>query len=302
MIDYTALRTLAMVIQTGSFEKAAAALHVTPSAISQRIKLLEERLGTVLIIRGSPCTATEKGDWLCRHMEQVGIMEQHLLAQLPGLADDSTPAQKITLHIAINADSLETWSLKALSNFAQHSGYLFNIIIDDQNHTAEWLQRGHVLAAVTSHAKPIQGCQVFALGSLQYCATASPDFYQRYFQAGVNAATLLQAPCLTFNQKDQLQHQWIQHMTGQQLAVPTHWLPSTQGFVEAALHGLGWGMNPIQLIEQQLQTGQLVEILPNTRLNTPLYWQINRLASQKLAGLTQHILTVAKQVLLPPTA
>jgi hypothetical protein len=69
MLDYSALRAVAAVVQTGGFEKGARVLNVTPSAISQRVKQLEERLGTVLIERGSPCVATEQGEWLCRHME-----------------------------------------------------------------------------------------------------------------------------------------------------------------------------------------------------------------------------------------
>ncbi|SPZ33728.1 chromosome replication initiation inhibitor protein [Agrobacterium tumefaciens] len=61
MLDYPAMRAVALVAQTGSFEKAAQVLCVTPSAVSQRIKQLEERLGVVLIVRGNPCVATEKG-------------------------------------------------------------------------------------------------------------------------------------------------------------------------------------------------------------------------------------------------
>ena len=52
-LDYNHLAALAAVIRTGSFDKAATALGVTPSAVSQRIKLLEERTGTVLVVRAA---------------------------------------------------------------------------------------------------------------------------------------------------------------------------------------------------------------------------------------------------------
>ena len=55
MLDYPSLAAVAAVVREGSFERAARALNVTPSAISQRVKQLEERLGSVLIIRGQPC-------------------------------------------------------------------------------------------------------------------------------------------------------------------------------------------------------------------------------------------------------
>ena len=55
MLDYAALAALAAVIREGSFERAASALHVTPSAVSQRIRSLEERVGCALVVREQPC-------------------------------------------------------------------------------------------------------------------------------------------------------------------------------------------------------------------------------------------------------
>ena len=101
MIDYPAARAVARVVETGSFEAAARALGITPSAVSQRVKQLEERLGAVLIERGTPCRATEKGAWLCRHMEHVGMLEQALMQHLPALADPG--AERVTLNVAANA-------------------------------------------------------------------------------------------------------------------------------------------------------------------------------------------------------
>ena len=297
MLDYSALRAVSMVVQTGSFEKAAGILNVTPSAVSQRVKQLEERLGVVLIARGNPCTATEKGEWLCRHMENVGMLEGELLEHLPGLVDPTEPEQRTTLHIAANADSLATWFVAALSNFAKRSSYLLNIAVDDQDHTAEWLRRGRVVAAVTSLERPIQGCRRISLGALRYHATASPEFITRHFARGVTPETVLKAPALTFNQKDRLQSRWVRQTLGDDLACATHWLPSTQSFVEASLSGMGWGMNPIQLVREHLKAGRLVELVPNTPLDIPIYWQINRLAADRLVALTREVTAVANRLL-----
>ena len=299
MIDYSALKAVAMVVQTGSFEKAARALNVTPSAVSQRVKHLEERLGAVLIARGSPCTATQKGDWLCRHVEQVGMLERELLAELPGLSSREHAAQRVTLHIATNADSLGTWFLNAISQFSTTSDYLLNIAVDDQDHTAEWLRRGRVVAAVTSLSKPVQGCRLTPLGILQYRATASPDFMARHFPNGITRDVIAKAPALTFNQKDRLQDQWVRTVLGTDIACPTHWLPSTQAFVDASLSGMGWGMNPIQLVGQYLRSGQLIELIPDTPLDIPLFWQVNRLAADRLADLTKIVLATAQLKLKP---
>lgn len=295
MIDYPAARAVAVVVQTGSFEAAAKVLNVTPSAVSQRVKQLEERLGVVLIERGVPCTASEKGEWLCCHMEHVGMLEMELIEQLPGLP--MAPVQRATLSIATNADSLGTWFLKAVSKFTRNADYLLNIATDDEDYTAEWLQRGRVLAAVTSHKKPVRGCHVTPLGALRYHATASPAFVERHFSKGVSLETIAQAPALTFNQKDRLQHEWIRRTFRRSITYPTHWLPSTQSFVDASLLGMGWGLNPAQLVKQHLTAGRLVELVPGAVFDIPLFWQVSRFAADRLSGLTQSIVTTAKREL-----
>lgn len=298
MIDYPSMRAVALVAQTGSFEKAAAALFVTPSAVSQRVKQLEERLGVVLIVRGTPCTATEKGEWLCRHMEQVGMLETELFRQLPTLAEEGATHTRVTLNVATNADSLGTWFLDAVSAFSRTSDFLVNIAVDDQDHTVEWLQRGKVLGAVTAHAKPVQGCRVTPLGILRFHATASPDFMRRFFPDGVTATSLAAAPGITFNQKDRLQNRWIKSALGRDMSYPTHWLPSTDGFVKASLSGMGWGMNPSLLVKDHLEAGRLLELIPGIPLDIPLYWQVNRMAADRLSGLTASVVSAARAALL----
>ncbi|MCC5986365.1 MAG: LysR family transcriptional regulator ArgP [Pararhodobacter sp.] len=296
MIDYAAARAVAMVVQTGSFEAAARALSVTPSAISQRVRNLEERLGAVLVLRGTPCTATEQGARLCRHMEHVGMLEKDLLEHLPGFGEPK--ATPVTLSIATNADSLGTWFLPAVASFARGPDYLLNISVDDEDHTADWLRRGQVIAAVTAHGKPVQGCVVKPLGALRYVATASPDYLRRHFPDGVTPEAVAIAPALTFNQKDRLQQDWVCQAFGQPIAFPTHWLPATQAFVDASLEGLGWALNPVQLVRDHLSSGRLVELVPNAPLDRALFWQVNRLAANRLTPLTTAIVQTARRALL----
>jgi LysR family transcriptional regulator (chromosome initiation inhibitor) len=297
MLDYPAARAVAMVVQTGSFDGAARALNVTPSAISQRVKALEERLGTVLIERGTPCVATDPGALLCRHMEHVGLLEKSLAAQLPGMVDPAAPTQRVTLNVATNADSLGTWFIAAAAAFGRETGDLLNVAIDDEEHTADWLRRGRVLAAVTALAKPVTGCKVHALGSLAYAATASPEYMARHFPGGVTAVALTDAPGLVFDQKDRLQHLWIRQTFGREVAYPSHGLPSTQSFVDASLAGLGWGLNPLQLVRDHLDAGRLVELVPGAMLERPLFWQVNRLASGQLSALTKYIVAASSRSL-----
>lgn len=295
-LDYPQLAALAAVVREGGFERAAAALHVTPSAISQRIRLLEERMGGVLVVRGQPCQPTEAGRRLVQHAERVALLEQELRSTLPTRdAADAAPATA-TLRVAVNADSLATWFVPALAAFAAASpGVQLDVQVDDQDHTAQLLRRGEVLAAVSASSEPVQGCGSLPLGRLRYVATASPEFMRRHFAGGVDAATLARAPCLVFNRKDQLQARWLARVTRRALQPPQHLLPSSHAFVDACLAGLGWGMNPLPLVRALLAEGRLVELLPGRVVDVPLHWQASRLSLPALERLTRAVREAARQ-------
>lgn len=290
MLDPAQLAALASVHRRGSFDLAAGDLHVTPSAISQRIKALEEATGTLLIRRGQPCSATETGLRLIRHHDEVALLERTLAGDLPGLAPG--PA---TLRIAVNADSLATWVIPAL---AATSGFLFDLVIDDQDVSQDWLRRGDVVAAITAHPGPLQGCDTIPLGALRYRATASPAYAARWFPQGVTATALSSAPALTFSDKDRLQLRWAAARGLDRPALPTHRMASSQAFVDACRLGLAWGMNPEPLVATDLGSGALVELVPDTPLDVALHWQFTRLAAPALQPLTEAIRKAAAVLLV----
>ena len=295
MLDPAQLAALAAVHRRGSFDLAAAELHVTPSAISQRLKALEERIGTLLIRRGTPCSATETGLRLIRHHDEVVLLEQALATELPGISPGP-----VTLRIAVNADSLATWIIPALASCPD---FLFDIVIDDQEVSQDWLRRGEVSAAVTAHPGPLQGCDTLPLGRLRYRATASSAYLARWMPDGPTPAALSRAPALTFSDKDRLQHIWVDRLTGGQASragFPGHRLASSQGFVDACLAGLGWGLNPEPLVAAHLAAGRLIDLAPDQPLDTALHWQFARLTAPAIAPLTRAIQTAARAALLQP--
>jgi len=296
MLDYAALHALAAVVREGSFERAARALHVTPSAVSQRVRLLEERVGCALVVRGQPCVPTDTGRRMCQHMDRVRLLEQDLNDALPALATEG--AARVNLPVAVNADSLATWFAPALAAFASQAPVLVSVSVDDQDHTAEWLRTGAVLAAVTGTARPASGCNSQLLGAMRYVAAASPAFVARYFAGGVGAGSLGQAPSLVFNTKDELQARWVRRLCHRHVELPRHSLPSSQAFVTAALAGMGWGLHPGALIAPNLADGSLVELVPDSPLDVPLHWQTARAASGLLDGLTRQVAAAARSALL----
>ena len=296
MLDYSALAALAAVVRQGSFERAARELHVTPSAVSQRIRLLEERVGCALVVREQPCRATETGRRLCQHVDRVRLLEHELQGTLPALAPQGVA--RVALPVAVNADSLATWFAPAVTRFAAEAPVLMEVAVDDEDHTAEWLRSGAVLAAVTATARPAAGCNSRPLGAMRYVAAASPAFVARHFAGGVGAGSLARAPSLVFNPKDELQARWVRRLCHREVDLPRHTLPSPHAFVTAALSGMGWGMHPKALIAPQLQDGSLVELVSQATLDVPLHWQEARAASALLDGLSAQVAAAAGAALV----
>lgn len=277
MLDYALLDALAAVVRHGSFERAAAELNVTPSAVSQRVKLLEERVGSVLVKRGQPCVATPSGALLCRHTERVRLLEAELAGGMPSMGALSEAAWP-TLRVAVNDDSVGTWFVDAVADFCVERQTLLDLVIDDQDHTAQRIRDGSVQAAVTTQAEPVQGCRATRLGRMRYLAVCTPAFFERYFTRGVTRESLGVAPCVVFNRKDALQTRFMRRVTRAELEPPRHWVPHVGGFLRACIMGLGWGMCPTQMIAGPLASGELVELIPGRHLDVELYWQSWRLS------------------------
>lgn len=299
MLDYAGLEALAAVVREGSFERAARKLHITPSAVSQRIKLLEERVGQVLVLRGQPCTGTEAGRRLCLHVEQVALLENELRRTNPALVTEGQ-VMPPTLKLAVNADSLSSWFMEAMASFTRAGNELLDISIDDQDHTAKRIKEGAVMAAVTATSTPITGCNTWPLGSMRYVAAASPEFMEQHFAQGVNPATIARAPMLSYGREDAMQDKWL-HAQGlaSRQGPPKHWLPSAYAFVRACEAGVGWAMQPTILIQRSLDAGTLVEVLPDTAVDVPLYWAHARNAQAGLQRLTHCVITAAAGWLEP---
>lgn len=298
-IDNAQLAAFAAVLHEGSFEAAARALHLTPSAISQRIKQLEERLGQVLLQRTTPCLATAAGKTLARYTEQLALLEAEMLGefQLEFGAARTPAGLAVRMPVAVNADSLDGWFLGVFDDLSLRDEISFDIRVEDQDHSATMLREGSVMAAVSASAAAVQGCLVEPLGIMRYRAVASPAYVARHFPDGVDAAAFTRAPVLTFNRKDALQQRFIALFAAQARPTQTHFVPSTHGFVDVAKRGLGWGMMPEHFVNDALAAGELAEIAPGHTLDLPLYWHRWRLKSPALDALSAAVRRAAANAL-----
>ncbi|GAA3965488.1 LysR family transcriptional regulator ArgP [Allohahella marinimesophila] len=301
MIDYRLLQALSAVLEEGGFERAAHHLFLTQSAVSQRIKQLEAQLGQPVLVRSTPPRATSVGQRLYNHMQQVQQLEAEL--GLSGAPDN------MTIRMTVNADSLATW-LPAALVLPEHDTLRFNISVDDQAVGLRQMKQGEVMACLCASAERLNGGSVVPLGKMRYRALASPEFILRHrlhLQDGEVAAEngspvhrerLAQAPCLVFNRDDPLQHWFLAEVANTEPR-RIHLCPSSEGFVQSALAGLGYGLMPELQIYQHLSTGRLRDIVPGYVLDTPLYWHHWQTESQVMVALRQSIVSEAARHLYP---
>ncbi|MFD2237412.1 LysR family transcriptional regulator ArgP [Aureimonas populi] len=293
MMDYGQMEAVSAVLRSGTFEKAARALHITPSAVSQRVKALEDQLGISLIVREKPCQATEAGAMVAMHFERVSLLQRSLESQL---SIENSLVKKSYIRIAVNADSVETWFLEALS---PDWSWLYDLVIDDQHHSAEWLRKGLVTAAVTADDNPVTGCDSRPLGALRYIAVCSPEFRDRWMPDGLTPEAISKAPALVYGNKDSLHSNWLSASLQYEIGYPFHQLPSTTAITNGVLRSLGWALVPEILAEPHVKRGELVRLAPDYRLDVPLFWQWSRAVKPALVRLNSAVIKTASQHLQP---
>jgi LysR family transcriptional regulator (chromosome initiation inhibitor) len=288
------VRTLLAVVDEGTFDAAALALHVTPSAVSQRVKALEQGVGRVLLLRTKPVRLTESGEVVVRFARQLARLELDARAEL-GMTDTGEPA---TLPIAVNADSLATWFLPALGRVPAALRACFELHREDQDHTTTLLREGVVMAAVTSSPDPVQGCSVTALGRMRYLPVASPAFVARWLDGDPFRKRAGAVPVVLFDRHDDLQDGFARRLTRGRDAGPLrHYVPSSEGFADAVTAGMGWGMLPTAQAGPRLRAGELVLLDDRRVSDVPLYWQQWKLDSPALAATAEAVAAEAAEAL-----
>ena len=282
-MDGQQLAALAAVVEHGSFDAAAARLHVTPSAISQRIKALEQRVGQVVVVREKPCVATAAGVPLLRLAAQTALLEAEALAEMGG--DGASPR----IALAVNADSMATWFNGV---FDALDGVLFDIRIEDQDHSARLLREGVVMGAVTTERTPVSGCRVRPLGVMRYVPVASPSYVERHLPDGFTAHAVATAPSLAWNRDDALQDMLVRRVFRRDIARPQHFVPTAEGFGSAVRAGHGWGMFPETLAASAVEDGSFVRVA-DAHLDVPLFWQCWKLDSPLVELVTETVQSAA---------
>ncbi len=297
--DPDALECLAAIVEEGGFERAAQRLSITQSAVSQRLRSLEAQVGTVLIVRSRPLKATAAGQLLLKHTRQLRLLradlERDMRELAPAAPGGSREEERVS--IAINADSVATWALGALTPLAQQ-GLAMEIITDDQDFTHGWLRDGQVLGCVTTLKQALRGCKVLPLGAMRYVAVAQPDYAQKHCPKGLTAHNFRDIPFVAFNRKDDMQGEFISKAFGlKRVLLHQLFVPSSEGQVRAVLAGWGVSVVPELLARGLIAQGSLINVAPAHGLPIQLYWHCWNPESEVLDALTRALTEAAAQAL-----
>lgn len=294
MLDYKLIEALAMVIQEGGFERAARSLYLTQSAVSQRIRQLEERTGQVLLTRSSPPRPSAAGLQLIKHYHQVSLLEKNLSRELTEGIDDGPTV----LNIGVNADSLSLWFIKLVGPLLCNGDLLLDLRVDDQEQTHNFLRDGDVIGCISTEEKAMQGCRVEILGQMAYRMLGTPEFARQWFADGFTLAACRTAPAVVFNRKDNLHNRFFRQVFGRLPdKLPAHYVPSPEPFLEMIASGYSYGMVPDLQGESLLRGGDLVELVLDRPIFVDLYWHCWNLDSRHLTLLTETLVEGAEKQL-----
>lgn len=294
-LDLRKGEALLAVIESGSFEAAASRLRLTPSAVSQRIRALEDELGAPLLVRSRPCRPTRAGRRIALYLQRSRLLEQEWRAEMEEAGEGW-----LTVPIAVNNDSLATWLFPALTPCLQQERILLDMVLDDQSMTHTLMESGAAVAAISSQTQVIRGCVAEPLGRMRYRLCAAPEFAARHFPAGVTRERAREAPLIVFNHKDRLQWDLLGALLGlHDEAFPCHFVPASDPFLRVIVQGLGYGVLPEIQIGGLLASGALVELLPAHPVDVPLYWHRWRVQSPRVEALSLAVRNAAARVLLP---
>ena len=292
-LDYRALAVLDAVASHGSFDKAALALGITQSAVSQRIKALEDASGRLLIIRGQPAVPTGLGQRLIVHHRNVKLMEASLDIDL----GNSVSMPEIA--IAIDADSLATWFPDTLYALLAPPRCQLDVRLADSDSALQMVRDGSVFGCVAAESgtalDAAAATSITPLGMLRYVCVATPVFAGHWFGDGFSAEAVQLAPAVVG------QHGLLARFLAEQLSMrepfPHHTLPVETARRGCVLDGLAYGLMPQRLAAPALATERLVDLLPGSTLDVPLSWHAWTLDTPFTKLLSEQIVKSARDYL-----
>ena len=282
--DYYQLQALNAVSKEGSFQRAADKLFMTQSAISQRIKALENIAGEPLLIRSTPPQLTRAG------MNFISVFTQidALMKSLKVMA----PTERVRIPVAFNIESFHMWFSQCLVEFTKNTKVLFDLSLEDQEHTLNLLRETKVLACVSSEKAPAQGCRSDRIQDLVYVCVATKEFIKEYDLIIDKRSKILAAPTVVYGQHDRIHEKFLSELIGTKKTPPyiAHTIPSISGILDQVEHSTAYAVLPEKMVLEKLQSTKIIDLFPRSRLKVPMFWHSVQTEIPILKELTEVVL------------
>ena len=294
-LDYRSLAVLDAVATSGSFDKAALLLGMTQSAVSQRIKALEDAAGRLLVVRGTPSVPTGLGQRLVVHYRHVQLMEAALDIDL------GREIRLPQLALAADADSLATWFGPALPALLAPPRCQLDVQLADSAHALQLVREGAVFGCVAggedgNEAAP--GTTASALGLMRYVCVATPGFAGHWFGDGFSLEAVALAPAVVSERK--LLARYLAQQWGVDTAFPHHTLPVSPALDGCITGGVAYGLMPALQAGPLLAAGSLVDLTAGRAYELPLSWHAWNIDTPFTRTLSEHIVASARRTLPQP--
>lgn len=291
MLDSKLLQTLASVVETNGFERAAAQLGITQSAVSQRIKQLESLLGQPLLIRSQPIEATTVGKTLLQHYKQIKMLELDLMQHIK--PESSNGALNI-LSIGADADSLASWLMPALLPLIErHSLQLRILPGEDMPDPSAAQSTMHLSGWLTHSSRTMHGSLCLYLGDIRYQCVCTPAYQRRHFPEGIDTPSLSNAHAAVLHGQHARHAFYLQQTLAHLGDFPYSSMPTPEAMLLFIRAELGYGLIPQEYLECMSHDNELVTLAPP--LSLPLYWHHWR-AEPSIAKELGEALRTARQM------
>lgn len=244
----SALRSFEALARLGSVTLAASELHVTHSAISQQIKLLEELLGVVLFVReGRGLRLTEDGRLYALQV-RIGLAE---LTEATRLVQARPRDGELVLAVLPSFGA--HWLLPRLPRFqARFPQYRISLraSLDIQD-----LRQGLVDIGIRMGQGDWEGLQQQHLFDDELVVVAAPSFRQG--QLPRTPAEIVAGPVVRTVES------WMGWCQAAGVVEPAQaglWINDSNLVLQAVQQGLGVALERRSLVHAALQTGTLVQV------------------------------------------
>jgi LysR family transcriptional regulator, glycine cleavage system transcriptional activator len=232
-----------------SVSKAAAELGVTPSAVSQQTRTLEQQLGTTLVVKvGREIGLTEAGE---RYFEMIAGDMENILDATRQLAGTQTT---LMLNIRATPSISTKWLLPRLPQFVE-ANPRFDLRLDGTNEPVDF-SRDDVDIEIRHGEGNWPGLYVQPLTDEYFVPVCSPRLAR---PASLNAAAIV-AHRLIHSVKSQLQ--WKRWFQMQGIEVDGSWrkiyFDRSHMAVDAAVANLGIALESLLMMERELREGLLI--------------------------------------------